>query len=60
MNTYFLEFHNWNLHLPIYHLQICLFYVFFFFFWKGRGRFYCGLLELSVNFSLSIANKVKK
>lgn len=25
MNTYFLEFHNWNLHLPIYHLQICLF-----------------------------------
>lgn len=29
MNTYFLEFHNWNLHLPIYHLQICLFYVSF-------------------------------
>lgn len=32
-------------------------------FWIGEGggcRFYCGLLELSVNFfSLSIANKVK-
>lgn len=49
MNTYFLEFHNWNLHLPIYHLQICLFFVSF-----GRegGQIYCGLLELSVNFSL--------
>lgn len=34
MNTYFLEFHNWNLHLPIYHLQICLFLCLF---EKGGG-----------------------
>lgn len=47
MNTYFLEFHNWNLHLPIYHLQMFIFV----FIWKGRvGRLIVACWKLSVIF----------
>lgn len=62
MNTYFLEFHNWNLHLT--YLSFADMFIFCLF-WKGGGRGRVDLLWLAGNecyfffLFLSIANKVK-
>lgn len=61
MNTYFLEFHNWNLHLT--YLSFADMFIFCLF-WKGgggEGRFIvaCWKWVLFFFLFLSIANKVK-
>lgn len=58
MNTYFLEFHNWNLHLPI--LSFANMFIFCLF-WKGLGgRFIVACWNwVFIFLFLSIANKVK-